>query len=241
MRTRVVGFALVAALTVGACGGASGTAPTGGSVPAASTGPTTVPASSSLAPVATPSASAPAEPSAVAGVLDLCPQEREPCPLPPGTYSPSRTTPKMTFTLGDGWTGFRHYEDAFGLGNQDGVAFSMARDVEVGFGGTPLEPGLAGFQAFLEAADVLEVQTVAPVTVGGMEGIQIDVVATGDAGGLYQVAKDQYNLSAGQKARFIVLDLEGTTVVFVFESADEASFPTAEAAVQPILESLTFE
>jgi hypothetical protein len=147
----------------------------------------------------------------------------------------------MTFTIGPDWTGYRHYADAWSIGKESGVFLSMARDVDAGLGGAAVEPGTAGFEAFLGSLSVLEPQAAAPVTVGGIQGIQIDVVATGDAGGLYSVETDQYNLSPGQKARFIVLDVEGTTVIFVFESLDEASFPAAEAEVQPILDSLTFE
>src|SRR5688572_7218838 len=78
----------------------------------------------------------PTEASPSGGILDLCPSEREPCELGAGTYSPSRTTPKMTFTLDEGWTGFRHYEDAFSVGKDDPALFlSMARDVKAGIGG----------------------------------------------------------------------------------------------------------
>lgn len=148
----------------------------------------------------------------------------------------------MTFTLDEGWTGFRHYDDAFSVGKEDPALFlSMARDVKAGIGGATVEPGTAGFEAFLGSISQLRPEAAAPVTVGGIEGIQVDVVANGDAGGLYQVAKDQYNLSAGQKARFIILEVEGTTVVLVFESGSEEDFDEVEAEVQPVLNSLAFE
>lgn len=148
----------------------------------------------------------------------------------------------MTFTLDEGWTGFRHYEDAFGLGKDEPQLFlSMARDVETGIDGAGIEPGAAGFQAFLASVSQLEAEAAAPVKVGGVDGIAVDVVVAEDAPGLYQVEKDQYNLSAGQKARFIVLDVDGTTVVFVFESMTEEEFDEVEGEVQPVLDSLRFE
>jgi hypothetical protein len=148
----------------------------------------------------------------------------------------------MTFALGEGWTGLRHFTDAFSIGKDEPQLFlSMASDVKVGFGGIPVEAGVAGFELFLRSIDPLTVGEATAVTVGGKSGIQADVVATGDVSGLYQVAADAYNLSPGQKARFIVLDVDGTTVVFVFESITEAEFDAVAAEVQPVLDSLTFE
>lgn len=148
----------------------------------------------------------------------------------------------MTFTLDEGWTGYRHYTDAFSIGKDEPKLFlSMASDVKVGFGGIPVKAGIAGFELFLRSVKPLTVGAAAPVTVGGKTGIQADVVATAEVSGLYRVAADNYNLSAGQKARFIVLDVDGTTVVFVFESTTEAEFGAVEAEVQPVLDSLTFE
>lgn len=148
----------------------------------------------------------------------------------------------MTFTLDEGWIGFRHFTDAFSIGKDKPKLFlSMASDVKLGFGGIPVEAGIAGFELLLRSVDPLTVGEATPVTVGGKTGIQVDVVATGEAGGLYHVAADSYNLSAGQKARFIVLDVDGTTVVFVFESITEPEFDAVEAEVQPVLDSLTFK
>ena len=148
----------------------------------------------------------------------------------------------MTFTIDKGWTGFRHYEDAFSVGKGSPQLYlSMARDIEAGIGGAVVEPGIAGFQAFLGSVSQLEAEAATPVAVGGVEGVQIDVVATGEAPGLFVLEKDFYNLSRGQKARFIALEVEGTTVVFVFESMTKEEFDEVEAEVQPVLDSLTFE
>lgn len=245
---RLTKAALIAAVAIAIAGCAGTTTAPSISLPTAAASGATSPSGASPSPAGSPAASAgasgsPTHASPSGGTLDLCPGEREPCELEAGTYSPSRTTPKMTFTLDEGWTGFRHYEDAFSVGKDDpaGLFLSMARDVKAGMGGTSVEPGTVGFEAFLGSVTQLQPEAAAPVTVGGIEGIQIDVVANADAGGLYQVEKDQYNLSAGQKARFIILEVEDTTVVFVFESGTEDDFDEVEAEVQPVLDSLTFE
>lgn len=235
----LLGFVLAA------CSGGSTPSASGGDPLAGSPAAPSAAASASAVPSASAGPSASAAPSASAsadGNLDLCPVDFETCRLLAGTYSPSRVIPAMTFTLDEGWDGYRHFTDAFSIGKIKPTLFlSMASDVKVGFGGIPVEAGIAGFELLLRSVDPLTVGKATPVTVGGKTGIQVDVVATGEASGLYRVAEDAYNLAAGQKARFIVLDVGGTTVVFVFESMTEAEFDAVVAEVQPVLDSITFE
>ena len=60
------------------------------------------------------------------------------------------------------------------------------------------------------------------------------------AGGLYLVKEDAYNLSPGEKARFILLERDGVLVTFVMEAFHAAGFDAVVEAFQPILESVTW-
>ena len=215
--------------------------------PAGSVAPTTSP------PAATPSPRPPTAPppaptatraqataSPAAGLLDLCdPADRGGCELAPGTYSPSLTTPKMTFTLGEGWTGVRHYADGFSLVNDNGGAIlSFARDVTVG--GVELnQPG--GFQALMESVSALGLRDVGATEIGGRPALVLDFTAVDEAPGFIALDEDHYNLSQGQSARFIVLDIEGVVGMFIVESGSEDTFQEAIAAAQPVLDSVAFE
>ena len=145
----------------------------------------------------------------------------------------------MTFTLDDGWAGVRHYEDGFAIVRDEAIV-SFARDVEPGEAGS-IEPGLPGIEAFLRDLAVLRVAEAGVTTVGGLPAVQLDVVATEDARAFLELDKDVYNLSAGQKARFLLVDVRGTIGMFIVESESEATFNAAIDAAQPVIDSIAFE
>jgi hypothetical protein len=180
-----------------------------------------------------------ASPPPAAGVLDLCDTGNSgPCELAPGTYSPSLTTPKMTFTLGEGWAGVRHDEDAFSLVN-GGTVVSFARDVTIR--GVELE-WPTDLWRMLHSFSALE---VAPAQEAGFGAhypvVLIEVVAVEDAPGLLTLDEDSYNLSQGQKAAFIVLDIDGTIGIFIVASDTTEAFEDSMALASRILARLDFE
>ena len=201
--------------------------------------PTSTPTSTPVpTPTATPTEVVSASPTV--GLLDLCDTaDREGCELAPGTYSPSLTTPKMTFTLPEGWVGVRHYPDGWSL-IHEGVILSFARDVTFGED-EPAEPGLAGFEQMLRSASALQVGDAQVTEIGGVPAVQLDVVAVDDASGLLALDADRYNLSEGQKARFVVFAIGESIAMFIVESFDEAGFDAAVATAQPVLDSVAFE
>lgn len=236
-------YMFLAAILIAACAGAPSTsvAPTVRPTPAATTTPTAPP---TVAPTATPTSAPAITPSPqplgspTSDLLDLCTGGRESCELAAGTYSPSLTTPKMTFTLQEGWTGLRHYADGFSMfGGQDTI-LSFARDVTFGDASVA---GLAGFEALLRSVSALRVADAELTTLGGLPAVQLDVVAVENAPAFITLDEDVYNLSQGQAARFIVLDIGGSLGMFIVESSTEASFDAAIATAQPVLDSVTFE
>ena len=64
---------------------------------------------------------------------------------------------------------------------------------------------------------------------------------TGEFDGLYEISEDAFNLGPGEKARFIVLEQGGQTVVFVQEALQAANFDAWVAKTQPILDGLTWQ
>lgn len=226
---------LVSVLFVLGCSSAPAVAPSPTLAPPPASSPTAAPTRA-----ATPTAAPPTTTTAPAGeVLDLCAEEREACELEAGTYSPSRTTPKVTFVLEEGWTGVRHYEDGFALTRPEAI-LSFARDILPGTGGE-MEPGLAGIEAFLRGVSALRVDQATVAVVGGLPAVQLDVVAAEDARAFFELDKDVYNLAPGQKARFWIVDVDGTIGLFIVESEDEASFAAAIEAGQPVIDSIRFD
>jgi len=169
-----------------------------------------------------------------------------PCPLEPGTYSAAPFEPAFTFLLEDEWVNDIAVADAGALSQQMGGIFwtSGVTRGTVGVAGVTIEPTAGGFVAFLQSlsATGMTVSAPTPTTVDLVEGQQIDV-ATNDvrASGLYFAASDTFNLGPGEKARFIVLDHAGVTVVLVLEAFAEADFDQWLETVAPVVESISWE
>ena len=176
----------------------------------------------------------------------LCNEGQEPCPLEPGTYSAAPFEPAFTFLLEDEWVNDIAVADAGALSQQMGGIFwtSGVTRGTVGGAGVTIEPTAGGFVAFLQSlsATGMTVSAPTPTTVDLVEGQQIDV-ATNDvrASGLYFAASDTFNLGPGEKARFIVLDHAGVTVVLVLEAFAEADFDQWLETVAPVVESISWE
>lgn len=86
----------------------------------------------------------------------------------------------------------------------------------------------------------LQVADAELTTLGGLPAVQLDVVAVEDAIAFLSLDEDVYNLSQGQKARFVV-DIGGSVGMFIVESFTEDTFEAAIAAAQPVLDSVVFE
>lgn len=237
-----LGGAILIAVLVGCSGAAVSTAP-----PASAAASPTVASTAATTP--SPSVEpASASASTAAGVGKLCAKEHEVCPTPAGTYSSAPFEHPFTFTIdGDGWANDRAWPHGGSMTKGGSDSFLWASGITAGRvdEGDDLQVGPTQ-QDFIDLLRKSTRLTVTPtpvlVTVGGVSGLQVDVEATGDLPGLFFFPEDAFNLRAGEKVRFIVLDKDGATVVLMVESFKEATFDAFMTDVaQPILGGLTWE
>ena len=118
-----------------------------------------------------------------------------------------------------------------------GVTAGTVADKEVAIG-----PGTAGFVAFLGQFKGFTVSAPGPAVVDGVTGIQVDVETNETAAhGMFQIKADVYNLDPGEKARFVMLEKDGTTVIFIIDAFKAAEFDAFLTKAQPVLDSVTWE
>ena len=238
VRTNLILAALVvSAASVGCASPAGSVAPSDS--PAAS--PSAAPTASASAVSASPAA------SAAGGDGELCAREFETCRIPAGTYTTSAFEHPFTFTIeGDDWTNDRNWPHGGSMTRAGANSFLWASGVvsgRVGEEAAPIGPTPSDFIAHLGKFDGFTVSEPIPVTVDGVSGSQVDVLSNDvAAGGMFLLPEDAFNLSPGEKTRFLVLDKGGATVVLFVESFDASTFDAFMADVgQPILDGLTWE
>ena len=233
-------IALCVALVVASCG-ATTTPPAASSI--ASSEPSKVSASPSEA--ATPSASPTAAASPSAAVGKLCAKEFEPCALPAGTYRAAPFEPGFTFAVdGDDWVNQRAWPHGGGVTYTDGAFFWMTGpmsgrvdDKPVKIGDTPED-----MVKFLHQPKDWVVADPKPVTIDGVSGVAVDAVTGPKArGGLLTFPEDAFNTDPKEKIRWIILDKDGKTVVFLLDSFKETGFDAVSARIQPVIDSVKWE
>jgi hypothetical protein len=212
--------------------------------------PASVPSASVSAPASVPAATATAtaaaspSPSTAVGTLCAGDQTQPSCELAPGTYSADPFSPGFTFTIAEPWTNERRYADGGGISLGE-AAFFWASGVSAGTvdgTGVAIDPGPAGFLAFLAKFEGFTLSEPGTATVDGVSGIQVDVETKETAAPqIFEIQADVFNLDAGEKARFILLDKDGTTVIFIIDAFKAADFDAFLAKAQPVLDSVTWE
>lgn len=221
-------------LVLAACTGTTGESP--------ATDEATASATASQSPAA--SDSVPASASA-GGEGELCAVEFETCPLEAGTYSVAPFEPPFTFAVDAGWTNERAWPDAGGVSKGDG-AFYWASGVEAGtVGSEEVEIGATvdDFVAFLASLEAIgmTVSEASEVTVDGAAGQQVDVESNDvDAPGLFSLDDDQFNLVPDEKARFLVVERDGETVVFIIDAFTTDAFDSWIETAQPVVDSVSW-
>jgi hypothetical protein len=194
-------------------------------------------------------------------------QESEPRPLPeesgqtlrPGEYRSEEFEPSLTFRLGQGWETYTPEEpDVLRIerGESGGVGFTNIRKV--------YEPTKTGSPEVADAPEdivgwfqqhpYLRTTDPEPATVGGVEGVQFDVVVGKLPAGYHGVClaisgfdcvdiakfSDEQMLyePQGAKARVIVLeDVEGQTVTAVYGGATP-QFAEVKPEAQKVIDSV---
>jgi hypothetical protein len=233
-------IALCVSIVVASCGGST-PSPEASSI--ASPEPSTVSASPSE--TAAPSVSTTATASASAAAGKLCAKEFEACALPAGTYRAGPFEPGFTFTVdGDDWVNQRAWPHGGGVTYTDGAFFwmtgpmsGMIDDKAVKVGDAPED-----MVKFLDLPKDWVVADPQPVTVDGVNGVSVDTVTGPKARpGLLTFPEDAFNTDPKEKIRWIVLDKDGKTVVFLLDAFKEADFDAVSARVQPVLDSVKWE
>jgi hypothetical protein len=226
---RIVGSAFVA-IALLACGGSQAS-----------------PSHSIAAATSTTKSVAPSSAAPGSGHGALCAKAFVPCPLPAGTYSSAPFEHPFTFTIsGEDWTNDRAWPHGGSTTRSGTNAFLWASGVESGViaGATsPIGPTPADFIAHLRKFDGFTVGDPIPITVDGISGSYVDVL-TNDmvAEKVYLIPEDAFNLSAGERLRFIVLDIDGAAVILIVDSFKAADFDAFMAEVaQPILDGLAWD
>lgn len=197
-------------------------------------------------PAATASPSPTASPSTAIAAATLCAggQSDPSCELAPGTYSADPFKPGFTFTITEPWMNDRRYADGGGISLGD-AAFFWASGVAAGTVAgkeVAIAPGPAGFIEFLGQFEGFTLSEPGPAVVDGVTGIQVDVETNEMAAPqIFQITGDVFNLDAGEKARFFLVEKDGTTVIFILDAFKEAGFDAFLAKAQPLLDSLTWE
>jgi len=206
-------------------------------------GAATSPAPASPTATALPTAE-PATPSPVVGANALCATDQQPCPIEAGTYTTDPFEPPFTFTVDDGWSSDRVFADGGQVSKGTGgfVWASGVTSGRVADDGADIEPGVDGFLAHLERFDGFDLSEPTDTTIGGEPAVQIDVTTNDvQARGLYFVKEDAMNLSPGEKARFFLLERDGTTVILILEAYAATDFDAFVAATQPLIASIAWE
>jgi hypothetical protein len=238
----VIAAILVSVAIIGCAGAPTDQAPPSSVV----TSPTDTPDPSGTGAAPSSGPSSPA-PSTASGEGSLCAKAFETCPIPAGTYSSAPFEHPFTFTInGDDWTNDRNWPHGGSMTKAGANSFLWASGVTTGqVSDTTVEigPTPADFIAHLRKFDGFTVSEPVPVTVDGVSGSQIDVLSNDvAAGGMFLLPEDGFNLAPGEKARFLVLDKDGATVLLFIESFKASTFDAFMTDVaQPILDDLAWQ
>ncbi len=235
--SRILGVVAFSAL-VGACGNQAAATVAPASVPS------NTPAASS-APSETPSAapSIAASPSATAG--KLCAREFEACPLPAGTYRAAPFEPGFTFTIeGDDWTNHRAWPHGGGVGYNDG-AFWWITGATVGIvDGKTVEigDGTDGVITYLRAFEDWTIQNPQPITIDGVSGVSVDVVAgPTPQPGMMRIPEDSFNTDPNERIQWILLEKDGQVVQFLLNAFNKENYDAVSSRIKPIIDSVAWE
>jgi hypothetical protein len=243
LRRQVVRVAMVGLVVAfaGACGSIA--SPSSTATTTVSETPSPVP-SASQPPTASPPPTT--QPTAAASPLALCATASTPCPVSAGTYSTAPFVHPFLITIGDGWTNDRRWPHGGELAAPSGLSYLEWGSDFTGNGpsGASVKIGPTADDVFGYLASIADF-TVSPpldVTLGGKTGRSVDVSTnSATAPGFLHIAEDSYNLGPGEKARFMVFEIDGSAVVIMVEVPKEKDFEAEMATMQPTLDTIVWQ
>ena len=168
----------------------------------------------------------------------------------PTTYSPGKFGLPLSISFGPEWHVDTDLPDEFLLvgGTQayEGVelVFMLVKDAKVGDPASKATmPWPDDFVAYLHSNGFLEVGEPMPITVGGVDGVQIDVAIkkTGEQRTLIKLAAhDWFYLDYDQYWRFIILDNVNGKRLLIGTTETPEGFSVAVELAQKIIDSVVF-
>ena len=165
--------------------------------------------------------------------------------MPAGTYRAAPFEPGFTFTVeGDDWANQRAWPHGGGVNNTDGAFFWMTGPMTGNIDNEPVKVGdtADAFVKFLRLPKDWVVDEPRPITIDGVTGVSVDTVTGPKAReGLLNFPEDAFNTDPKEKIRWIILEKDGKTVVFLLDAFKEANFDAVSARVQPIIDSVRWE
>ena len=239
-RSLRLGFliAILAITAVAACGGSTPS-------PASVVTPPAVTATPSTAVTAAP---ATLEPTAATGPAALCAVGGDECSIQAGTYTTGPFEPAFTFTIESTWDNTRAFAEGGGIDTQSGAINWISGRAQAWVGAADLriknERDVARYIKLLEGERGYTVGKTTAVSIGGVDGLQVDVVravlnSTG-AGFFPPPAEDSFVYEPGGQSRVYFIETPGTWTFFVIEGDDER-FDSIMEVAQPVLDSIAWE
>jgi hypothetical protein len=167
--------------------------------------------------------------------------------LAPGRYTRHDFAPRVTFEIGEEWYGRQVYDGFFdiqqgGATDPDVVALQFARPDAIHGADGAVEPtDAADAVAILESNPDLDVVETSSSQMGGLEGSQITVENTSDAGAVFMdLPPGTISLDPGRRLWIAFFDTdEGLLAIMVGGSAE--GWDDALAVAEPVLESVQIE
>ena len=204
------------------------------------------PAAGTARPTPTPSARStqrpPATPAAVLAA-DVChPILDVACGLDGARYAPTGLTPRVAFTLGDGWSASVATDGLLVLSRPEGV-LTFASHVASPDGDTRFKEGSAKqlVAAFAKTPDAKATKP-ANLKIDGRSGRSVDVTA--GAGGhvaIFEAGGRTYYIETGRPTRLVALDDDAGTLVLVIEPSAGHTLRDILDTADVVASTLTFE
>jgi hypothetical protein len=242
-RGRRAGLVIGVVVLVTACGGTT-SSPATSSAPIPETSASAEPSGAAPA-TASPAASTSESASPAVAARKLCAKEFDACPLPEGTYRAAPFEPGFTFTIeGDDWTNVRAWPHGGGVTYADGAFFWMTGAVKGILDDKPVKIGSKpeDMVAYLNRPDDWVVAKPAPITIDGATGVAVDTVTGPKARQTFlNFPEDAFNTDPKEKIRWIVLEKDGATILFLLDSFKEGNFDAVSSRVQPVIDSIAWE
>jgi hypothetical protein len=176
----------------------------------------------------------------------LCAGRRESCALRAGRYHVPLFHPPLSFEVGDGWSNDYVTPRTIVVSRADGSAsltvYGAPTDGLLVGRVVPLAPGPDGLLAHLRRWYGLSLSEPVPVDIDGHAGIAFDVDNRLDRE-LEVLQQDEGTefISAGGSARWVALDVEGTTVLLTVAVPGDGTLGSAIADVQEVIDSIRFD